>query len=112
MTSSSTFGELDATGATVESQFYASIAAVQFSGDGGTQADLPGAPLPGGSDCGCGDSGDDLSGYGLEIDGNLAALDINASAFGDNTVVDVAVDALSVEDLFSTVTAVVVVAIA
>jgi hypothetical protein len=46
-----------------------------------------------------------------DLDGNLSVFDIAADAFGDNTLVDVQVDATALEDQFSGVTAAVFIVI-
>ncbi|WP_018236936.1 hypothetical protein [Ensifer sp. BR816] len=121
-TRSITYTVQDETGSTTVSEVSASVHALQFSAGGGAGSQQPvpeyvpetqppqeePPPYPG-PECGCGEP--DL-GYVIEIDGNLAAFDIEANAFGPNTLADVSADAFVVEDQISTVTAVVVAAIA
>lgn len=57
--------------------------------------------------CDCYDEGD----HSFDIDGNLAAFDIQATASGDDSFVDVTADAIAVEDQFSSATVVVIVAV-
>lgn len=97
---------------------FASITALQFD-TGGTSSNVAESP-----DCGCGGSdpstlpdpavlGSENSVFnGADLDGNLATFDIAAIAFGENTAVDVQVDAIAFEDQFSGVTATVFVLIA
>lgn len=64
-------------------------------------------PLPAYADCGC-----DGGGYGgIDIDGNLVVFDFDLSAYGDDTFVQADVSAFTLEDMLSTITAVVVVAV-
>ena len=65
------------------------------------------APLPAYTDCGC-----DGGGYGgIDIDGNLAVFEFDLSAYGADTFVQADVSAFTLEDMLSTITAVVVVAV-
>lgn len=72
--------------------------------DGGAVAT---APLPDYADCGCDGGGYD----GISIDGNLAVFAFDLSAYGDDTFVQADVSAFTLEDMLSTITAVVVVAV-
>jgi hypothetical protein len=125
---SATYTAVDETGTTTVSEVSASVHALDFSTGGSVDAgqapaeyspetqpvaEEPLLPyLP--PDCGCGgpepDEGLDF-GFDVDIDGNLSVFDIEANAFGQDTLADVSVDAFVVEDQVSTVTAVVVVAI-
>jgi hypothetical protein len=98
---------------------FASITALQFDTDGtGSVASEP-------PDCGCDGApaeeapsdttvvlaGEDGVLNSPDLDGNLSVFDIAADAFGDNTLVDVQVDATALEDQFSGVTAAVFIVI-
>lgn len=122
---STTYTVQDETGSTTVSEVSASFHALQFSAGEGTGSEqavpeyVPETQPPQeepppylSPECGCGEPAfDEGFGYDVDIDGNLAAFDIEANAFGPDTLADVSVDALVVEDQISTVTAVVVVAI-
>lgn len=123
---STTYTVVDETGSTTVSEVSASVHALEFSADGDAGA---GQAIPESSpeaqpppeeppppyllpECGCGEPEfDEGFGFDVDIDGNLAAFDIEANAFGPDTLAEVSADAFVVEDQISTVTAVVVVAI-
>lgn len=123
---SATYTAVDETGTTAVSELSASVTALDFSADvSAEQAPAEYSPetqpvadeqlppyLP--PDCGCGgpepDDGFGFS-FDVDLDGNLSVFDIEADAYGQDTLADVSVDAFVVEDQVSTVTAVVVVAI-
>lgn len=118
ITRQSTWTEIGPEGATVVSSYEGSVSAVNPGG--ATGADMPVgmadpetpaevAPYldPPPDSCGCGTP--EPSGYNL--DGNLAIYEVNAIAFGENSYVDLMLDAIAVEDAFSDVTAVVFLAI-
>jgi hypothetical protein len=65
------------------------------------------ALLPDYADCGCDGGGYD----GISIDGNLAVFEFDLSAYGADTFVQADVSAFTLEDMLSTITAVVVVAV-
>ncbi|MEO3388483.1 hypothetical protein [Mesorhizobium sp. CAU 1741] len=115
----STSSEIGPEGSTVVSTYHESIYAVNLGGESGSvipvgtaATDLPSYdPMPYAPEplepCGC----DSFDPGGYEIDGNLAIYEIDAVAFGENSFVDVLLDAIVVEDAFSDITAVVVIAI-
>ncbi|WP_026622606.1 hypothetical protein M728_005721 (plasmid) [Ensifer sp. WSM1721] len=121
---STTYTVQDETGSTTVSEVSATVYALQFSADGGAGSEeavpdyVPETQLPQQEppyltpECGCGEPDFDGGfGYDVDIDGNLAAFDIEAYAIGPDTLADVSADAFVVEDQISTATAVVVVAI-
>ncbi|WP_085035763.1 hypothetical protein [Ensifer aridi] len=122
---STTYTVQDETGLTTVSEVSASVNALQFSAGGGAGSEqavpeyVPETQLPQeyaqpylSPECGCDESDVEAGlGYDVDIDGNLAAFDIQANAFGSDTLAEVSADALVVEDQISTVTSVVVVAI-
>jgi len=55
---------------------------------------------------GCQDPGYGDDADGISLDGNVAFFDVTASAFGNNTMADVVIDAFALEDAMSTVTVV------
>lgn len=118
ITRQSTSTETGPGGSMVVSSYHESISAVNLGGGGGagmpawmTGPETPTEvvpyldPLP--DSCGCGTP--EPSGYNL--DGNLAIYEVNAIAFGENSYVDLLLDAIVVEDAFSDVTAMVFLAI-
>jgi hypothetical protein len=123
---STTYTHQDETGSTTVSEVSASVHALLFSVGGGAGSEqtvpdyIPEAPAPQEvsappyltpeCDCGEPDFGEGF-GYEVDIDGNLATFDIEANAFGPDTLADVSADAFVLENQISTVTAVVVVAI-
>jgi hypothetical protein len=67
------------------------------------------APAPSGGKFAWGDSGGgSQTGWGSwKLDGNTSSFDINAAAYGDNSYVDVQVTAFTLEDMLSSVSAIV-----
>lgn len=114
----STATETGPAGSTVASTYQESVSAVNLGG--ATVEDVPASTAgpelltevtpyiePAPDPCGCGTP--DPGGY--VIDGNLAIYEVNAVAFGENSYVDLQLDAIAVEDAFSDVTAMVFLAI-
>ena len=115
LSQSSTQTVTDENGSTSISQSSIDIYALNFSLDPLSEDDAvsapAGAPIPSADtelaifepdDCGC-------EPVDFVIDGNVAYFEVDAAALAEDSYVDVAVDALAVEDQFSSVTAVVVV---
>ncbi|WP_085033288.1 hypothetical protein [Ensifer aridi] len=123
--SSTTYTVQDETGSTTVSEVSATVYALEFSADEGAGSEeavpeyVPETQLPEeepppylSPECDCGEPDIERAlVYDVDIDGNLATFDIEANAFGSDTLADVSADAIVVDDQISTVTAVVVVAI-
>lgn len=107
LSQSSAYNVTNANGSTSVSQTSIDIETLSFSfgSSDDTSSPLPAdsqPPVVSPDDCGC-EAGD------FTIDGNVAYFAIDATALGDDSYVDVAVDALALEDQFSAVTTVVIV---